>query len=121
MLRSSATFFFLALFGILCINFSSSFRFAHTALAVKTNVHSSSLTTQRPFQKVTMGNKLFALQGGSHGSGGVEEVDNLARLDKILEQAGNKLVVIDFSATWCGKFISSNILYFFMMKICWFV
>merc|ERR1711998_379251 len=34
--------------------------------------------------------------------GGVVVLDTKADFDKALEDAGDKLVVIDFTATWCG-------------------
>ncbi len=36
------------------------------------------------------------------GSGAVQEVLELEMMTVILESAENKLVVIDFTATWCG-------------------
>ncbi|XP_023124418.1 thioredoxin-like [Amphiprion ocellaris] len=32
----------------------------------------------------------------------VREVENLAEFQSILKEAGGKLVVVDFTATWCG-------------------
>ncbi|XP_070785526.1 thioredoxin-like [Enoplosus armatus] len=32
----------------------------------------------------------------------VREVENLAEFKAILKEAGDKLVVVDFTATWCG-------------------
>ncbi|XP_045921840.1 thioredoxin-like [Micropterus dolomieu] len=32
----------------------------------------------------------------------VREVENLADFKAILQEAGNKLVVVDFTAAWCG-------------------
>ncbi|CAG5959817.1 unnamed protein product [Menidia menidia] len=32
----------------------------------------------------------------------VREVENLEDFNKILKEAGEKLVVVDFTATWCG-------------------
>lgn len=32
----------------------------------------------------------------------VQQVKNREQLSKVLEEAGDKLVVIDFYATWCG-------------------
>ncbi|XP_055349028.1 thioredoxin-2-like [Paramacrobiotus metropolitanus] len=32
----------------------------------------------------------------------LEHISEKAKLDKILKDAGSKLVVIDFHATWCG-------------------
>ncbi|XP_008426201.1 thioredoxin b [Poecilia reticulata] len=32
----------------------------------------------------------------------VREVKDLADFESILKEAGNKLVVVDFTATWCG-------------------
>ncbi len=36
------------------------------------------------------------------GSGAVQEILELEMMTVILESAENKLVVIDFTATWCG-------------------
>ena len=36
------------------------------------------------------------------GSGLVKHVTSSEQLDQIIHTAGNKLVLIDFSATWCG-------------------
>ncbi|KAM6959570.1 thioredoxin b [Tautogolabrus adspersus] len=32
----------------------------------------------------------------------VREVENLVNFQNILKEAGDKLVVVDFTATWCG-------------------
>ncbi|KAM8900390.1 thioredoxin b [Spinachia spinachia] len=32
----------------------------------------------------------------------VREVESLAEFHKILKESGDKLVVVDFTATWCG-------------------
>ncbi|KAM8960524.1 thioredoxin-like [Pelodytes ibericus] len=32
----------------------------------------------------------------------VREVENLEEFNKILKESGSKLIVVDFTATWCG-------------------
>eukprot|EP01041_Mallomonas_annulata_P006384 gene6384-12912_t len=43
------------------------------------------------------GVKLLGIRGGSR----VESVSDVAAFESALEQAGDKLIVVDFSATWC--------------------
>lgn len=46
------------------------------------------------------GSRGLELRGGASKS--VLEVSNTQQLDKILADAGKKLVVLDFTASWCG-------------------
>lgn len=45
--------------------------------------------------------KLMATRGGVAG-GKVQEVRSLSETEEAMEAAGDKLVVLDFTATWCG-------------------
>lgn len=104
MVRSTASFFFVAIFGILCIDFSSSFRFPTSAFAVKPLYNIQVPSNQRPFQKYQMGSALSCVRGGASGShDAVVDVKDVTHLARILEEAGSDLVVLDFTASWCGK------------------
>ena len=42
------------------------------------------------------------LRGGETGGTKVKHISNANEFDNILASAGDRLVVVDFSATWCG-------------------
>lgn len=52
----------------------------------------------------------FSVNMASASHGRIKEIQNLADFSQSLEDAGNKLVVVDFYATWFALF-GYNIIY----------
>ena len=98
---------FLVLFLVICSLFSTlasaSSKNALSSLSgCNTHVeeHSPKIGTSRR-SRILPSNRLFQVRGGYAGDSGVLHITSADEFNQIVKGSANKLIVIDFSATWC--------------------
>ena len=96
---------FLVLFLVVCSLFSTlattcSKNALSLSLVNLVEEHSTKVGTSRR-SRILPSNRLFQIRGGYAGDSGVLHITSADEFNQIVKGSANKLIVIDFSATWC--------------------